>query len=74
MEHLIVKFIDKQQGEYRAGDWHLVTSLPDGSKTACGVEYERVRTSLKITSERFSGGVTCPNCIAVVNHFKSIRL
>ena len=73
MGHELVKIIEDFEGKELDGFWHL-TMAGDGKRVLCdglaiddgGVIFER-----KIVKR---GGITCPNCMAMLREFKSIKL
>lgn len=54
--------------------WHLVTTHGDSPRTVCTGEVFGEGESSAIFKEKFTGKITCPNCIEIVKWFKEIKL
>lgn len=68
----LVRF-DKQDHEDTVSnkDWHLISEAGDGEGTACGLIYSDYSVSYKSVKR---GGVTCKECLGVIEFYKSVKL
>lgn len=76
MSNMLVKFPnghedDNKDTEFNAW-WHLKTTLGDGERTACGLSFVDGYTTKE--KERPRGGITCPQCLGIVQYYKKVPL
>lgn len=74
--HLLVKFITDDDGEPMAPLWHFPMSIGDANRAICnghvfGEGESRAKFKIK-TVQR--GGITCPECLAIIRSFKKVKL
>lgn len=70
----VVKLITHDNGE-PTGDktWHYIHEISGGQATLCGGEYFGYGES-GCDYRLKEGKITCPDCIAIIKEFKSVKL
>jgi hypothetical protein len=76
MPHNIIKLLKNLDGEeVKDGLWHLSKIESGSTMTACtGEIYNDGDTTEYIEKRVTSGGITCKECIKIINFYKSIKL
>ena len=77
MNSLIKIIIDDDGAEYQNDYWHLICNPPksDTARVLCTSEAIDACSAVDGESKlRKRGGITCPDCLAVIKYYKNIKI
>lgn len=76
MANRVVKITKSEFGESQASEWHLVSPVTAEPATLCGGEYFGFGQSDAEFKEKTvsRGGVTCQECLRIVQAMKAVKL
>ncbi len=76
MANRVVKITRSEFGETTSSDWHLVSPITAEPATLCGGEYFVLGQSDAEFKEKTvsRGGVTCQECLRIIQAVKAVKL
>lgn len=72
--HLVKMITDDDGEKHTSNHWHLVVNNDATDRTCCTGECFGLGEGSAVYKEKFTGKITCPNCIKIIKWYKAIKL